>query len=298
MVNHIPVNVSNCGLCGEVFNADDENTLVWNHGVGPFQQFRYTECLKCGSATLRNRPDQYEKREYYSSEYYTTRERSYLKCWLDKQFVRQSFIGRIYSKFVGGYPGFEEYRKIGLSEVVLDYGGGDGRLTNCLRELGIGHACSYDPFGLQDTNRIWATQWTTVILEHSFEHIDFVIELLQSLEWKKLIITVPIYDSSARKYFKESWLGFDAPRHVFIPSKKFMRDILPTYIGAKLTRSVEVGQGSHCSISEYLDKTGNRPSAIRTGISRLLRSNKTEKLDTEYSRILNNSDSVMFIYEK
>lgn len=65
MVNHIPINVDNCGLCGEVFVPTNESIVAWTRN-SPLISYHYMVCSKCRSYTLdrdmpRNKLGRYDK---------------------------------------------------------------------------------------------------------------------------------------------------------------------------------------------------------------------------------------------
>ena len=137
---------------------------------------------------------------------------------------------------------------------ILDIGCGTGNLLLELRELGFIHLVGIDPYiekdieykngvkilkrTIQEFSESENGKYDLIMFHHSFEHIQEPFETLEAS--KKLLnsdgivlIRTPVVDSWAWENYRENWVQIDAPRHIFIYSRKSM-EILAQKTGFKI----------------------------------------------------------------
>ena len=63
------------------------------------------------------------------------------------------------------------------------------------------------------------------MFNHSFEHMENPFEVMNQSNRllnknKFLLVRIPVADSYAFKHYRENWCSLDAPRHLFLHTKK------------------------------------------------------------------------------
>jgi 2-polyprenyl-3-methyl-5-hydroxy-6-metoxy-1,4-benzoquinol methylase len=123
---------------------------------------------------------------------------------------------------------------------ILDVGSGAGRLLLSLQRSGFKSLTGIDPFIEKDINykngvlvlkkNIFKLEgeFDLIMLHHSFEHMDFPLEILQKLRTLlsnngTIIIRIPVTGGFAWRKYNESWVQLDAPRHFFLHSIQSMQ---------------------------------------------------------------------------
>ena len=197
----------------------------------PAPQFQIVKC-ECGFVYLNPRPEESEISKYYSNDNYTPHQQNTV-----------NIFDRIY-KFVQLFTLRWKYRKISVfkkSGKLLDIGGGQGEFCNYMKNSG------WDVL-LQDNSELARDiaknngldtiislssideneKFDVITMWHSLEHIheiyktmDLVKKLLD--ESGILLIAVPNIDAHEQKYYKENWVPFDAPRHLYHFSPKSLK---------------------------------------------------------------------------
>ena len=126
---------------------------------------------------------------------------------------------------------------IGFKDSILDVGCGKGILAHKMKESGFENIMGIDPFidetikyknGLQipkkdfyDINKTY----DFIMFNHSFEHMEKPLEVIKHSnkilkQNKFLLLRIPVADSYAFKHYRENWCSLDAPRHLFLHTKK------------------------------------------------------------------------------
>jgi len=67
-----------------------------------------------------------------------------------------------------------------------------------------------------------------VMFNHSFEHMENPLQVMKKSNEllklnKTLLIRIPVADSYAFKHYKENWCSLDAPRHLYLHTKKSVK---------------------------------------------------------------------------
>jgi SAM-dependent methyltransferase len=253
-----------CRICGNI--EDNKEYIIKEMHFGFEEEFTYFQCKECGCLQIKNIPDNLSK--YYPSNYY-----SFNPANLEKRgiisFVKTIFklIRNSYAIFNHGLVGkiiysFYPYEALrSLSRVrlnknskILDVGCGTGKLLLELRDLGFTHLVGIDPYiekdieykngvkilkkTIQEFSESENGKYDLIMFHHSFEHIQEPFETLEAC--KRLLnpdgivlIRTPVADSWAWGNYRENWVQIDAPRHIFIYSRKSM-EILAPKIGFKI----------------------------------------------------------------
>ena len=141
---------------------------------------------------------------------------------------KKGFFGFLYlfvQKIMFRYKLRNLKNHINKNKTVLDYGSGDGRFAEYLNQLRI-KTMTYDPFvkKLHESEpfvcQTAENQVDTLTMWHVLEHIpdldSSIKAIYNSIKNKgSLVIAVPNIDSFDSKLYKESWAGFDVPRHLY-----------------------------------------------------------------------------------
>jgi len=242
-----------CKICNNVAN---NNTIkVKEMMFGTKEEFEYMICNNCRCAQLVNVPDDMSK--YYPKKFYSLRKNDFIirnniirnlkkiryLTYLNipvpfKDIFKKAFHGR-------GFYDWISYAKITFDENILDIGSGTGSLINGLYNEGFKNLTGIDPFIEKDIiinekikifkkdifqfdnrNKLF----DFIIVNHVFEHIEgplrFLLRLRELIKpGKYILVRIPFLDSYAFEKYKENWVQFDAPRHIFLYGNKSI-DIL------------------------------------------------------------------------
>lgn len=231
-----------CEICN---NATNNQILsVREMYFGTREVFDYLECSNCGCLQLINPPNDYSV--HYPKDYFTFlqkhegRIKSILNRFRDRAAMGdETLIGNILlGKF--GEPTYVTRMKhagVGLKDFILDVGCGKGILLHKMKESGFEKLLGIDPFidetiiyknGLKILKKNFEElegKFDLIMFNHSFEHMEKPFQVIKYsnklLEINKfLLLRIPVADSYSFKHFKENWCSLDAPRHLFLHTKK------------------------------------------------------------------------------
>lgn len=229
----------NCEICnktsGVTLNARDFITR---------DIFKYQHCFNCGTLTLIDVPLNFEK--YYSKEYYSFKivdnknviQR--IKHIRDKyDFFQNNFFGFFFSKISSNanLKSLRNLQNFTKTSQLLDVGCGAGNDIRFLRKNGYENVYGIDPFVEKDVyfneqilvskQDIFSTNgcYDFIVLHHSFEHMNNPAKVFEKLFSLlkidgTLMIRVPVCDSFVFEKYREYWVQLDAPRHIFLHTKK------------------------------------------------------------------------------
>jgi len=227
----------NCNLC----SADDPQLIGVVHDIA-FDipgEFPLVRCRRCGLIYLKERPTPEEIGNYYPSSYKPYRqaledERYFLIRWARKRNIRKR--RKVIEKYCPQIPGR-----------ILDVGCSTGIFLNEMHQAGwktkgveINQAAANyarQRFGLEVDN---GTLLDTKFHPKSFKAITFwdVIEHtynpLKTLQYTNYLLedngivalTIPHWNSLDRTLFGMEWIGFDAPRHLYVFPQNTLQDML------------------------------------------------------------------------
>jgi SAM-dependent methyltransferase len=235
-----------CRIC-----ANSERNKTWaccEKMFGWGDEFTYLECARCGCLQLSEVPGDLSR--YYPPNYYSFS----LKPALTRGFRRRlaglrdfsaatgtGMLGRFLGKLI---PARADVASLGLVPVngqsrILDLGCGSGELLSMLHRAGFRELTGVDPFIANDSEvlpglrvqkkelREVQGEFDLIMLHHVFEHLEFPHQALSDYRDKlsrngKILLRFPTVDSEAWEKYRENWVQLDAPRHLFLHSRKSM----------------------------------------------------------------------------
>lgn len=113
---------------------------------------------------------------------------------------------------------------------VLDYGAGDGSFSKYLITKNY-TVDTYEPILNNEVSTIANKKYDLITLWHSLEHMHNIndeIEIIKNHlnENGKILIAVPNIDSVDARIFKDNWIAYDAPRHLYHFNYNTIKDLL------------------------------------------------------------------------
>lgn len=218
--------------------------------MGSGDEFEYFKCPKCGCLQISKIPQNlahYYDNGYYSFNLKNKFEEAPLRSWIDKHRVKAAlFQNDILGQILNAISKPLEYipwileGKASLNSSILDVGCGQGRLLLRMALGGFKNLTGIDPFienDLEYTNgvKIYKEdlqtftekkhQYDVIMLHHSFEHmpeqflaLNATAKLLKSNG--TILLRIPLCDSYAWEHYEKNWVQLDAPRHLFLHTKK------------------------------------------------------------------------------
>jgi SAM-dependent methyltransferase len=160
---------------------------------------------------------------------------------------------------------------------ILDVGCGEGELLEYLAVAGYRNLTGIDPFiePVTDSTRGYRIfrrtldeehgTYDVVMLHHSLEHVTDPAATLRDVRRVvhpngRVLVRLPVAGSYGWRTYRESWLGLEPPRHLFIPSVEGMRR-LAADAGLQIESTVFDGPAACYALSELwaVDKTFERP---------------------------------------
>lgn len=249
--------IISCKICSNEHGNQILNVREMYFGTR--EEFDYLECSNCGCLQLLNPPKDYSV--HYPKNYFTFQQRhegklkSILNRFRDRTAMgEKSFIGNILLKKFGEptYVSRMKIAGVGLQDSILDVGCGKGILLHKMKESGFENVIGIDPFingeiiypnGLKILKKNFVEldgKSDLIMFNHSFEHMEKPFEVIKHSnkilkENKFLLIRIPVADSYAFKHFRENWCSLDAPRHLFLHTKKSI-EILANQSGFEIKK--------------------------------------------------------------
>ena len=197
--------------------------------------FDYRECSECGAISIVSVPTDLGK--YYGQGYYSFKSDSPelatgWRGWVER--VRSEILTETWE------DRFERrtWKRLGLPHDarILDVGCGAGQWLDSLHSRGYRNLSGIDSFlepSLEETVPFPIQRkqikemdggWDLIAYHHVLEHVpDPVRELTLAMDRLRpggaLLVRVPVADSWVRRRFETAWVQWDAPRHLWIPTR-------------------------------------------------------------------------------
>ncbi|MFZ1518104.1 MAG: class I SAM-dependent methyltransferase [Ignavibacteriaceae bacterium] len=234
-----------CTICDNQFH---NNILkVREMYFGTREVFDYLNCSNCSCLQLINPPKDfsihYPKNYFTFNQKHENKVKSLLNRFRDKAAMgEKSFLGNIlYKKF--GEPTYISRLKIvgvNINDSILDVGCGQGILLHKMKESGFENVIGIDLFidetigyknGLKILKKNYSDMdglYDLIMFNHSFEHMEYPLKVMKKSNEllklnKTLLIRIPVADSYAFKHYRENWCSLDAPRHLYLHTKKSIK---------------------------------------------------------------------------
>ena len=213
------------------------------------EEFDYFQCANCGCLQIGTAPQdlsRYYPRDYFSLEKPKLSERlalfsSLKQARLKHALGQKNALGAVLS-IIGGIPSIPEWvikAHLRTDSRILDVGCGQGQRLLQLRRKGFSSLTGIDPHIASNIRyRCGVTVYKMqveditehfdfVTLNHSFEHMSDPLNTLKKLRDITnpngyVMIRIPIADSFAWRNYGSDWFQIDAPRHLFLHTRKSM----------------------------------------------------------------------------
>jgi SAM-dependent methyltransferase len=249
--------------------------------------FEYNVCARCSSIYLSDTTIDLAK--HYPEDYY-----SYTNTRPPIQTVAENFVCGRRARFVLGLLRQAGARPDRRARVV-DVGSGAGDLLRAFVRLGYRNVLGVDPYLRSDVdtagimverrqlqvlarNPTYAATAGVVMFHHSLEHVfDPAAHLLAAREllapYGGIVVRVPVVNYAWERY-GTYWVGFDAPRHVAIPSERGMH-ALAERVGLNVVRVRYDSTENQFVVSDAYCRGLTQPQAFpscppRTALRKLL----------------------------
>jgi len=230
--------------------------------------FPYFHCDACGSLSLEQIPADLA-RYYPETGYY-----SFNETPPPPRIGWRSRINAVYERLIG-VPALDVdlIRKYvpDTSARILDVGSGAGLKLRELYAANYRNLTGIDPFLPSSLERETPIRlkkcslaeaggnWDLIMYHHVLEHIaDPVAEMRsaasQLADNGYLLIRVPMADSFAFRHYGENWVQLDAPRHLWIPSRRALIEIGRKY-GLQIQRTIDDSTPHQFWASRFYKKT-------------------------------------------
>lgn len=240
-----------CKICG---NAEGNQAFTAREMMyGSKDKFEYFECRSCGCLQVLLIREDLSK--YYPEDFYAFQQvpketyqssswlRSYLRRVRAKYLISgKGVIGKAILRSTGDYFGktydWDWFKKTstGLESSILDVGCGAGKMLRAMEEHGFSCLTGIDPYIEQDVTygpiKLYKKTleqldgtFELIMLHHSFEHMPDPLATLKQLNrllkpMHCALIRIPVAGSFAWKKYGVNWAQLDAPRHIFLHTKK------------------------------------------------------------------------------
>jgi SAM-dependent methyltransferase len=286
-----------CRVCG---NTEGNRSFFPKEMMfGWREEFEYLECARCGCLQIARIPADLAK--YYPSDGYYSYKAPKQKRdpgWLlalrhlrTRYLLGEfSFVGMLLAKASKPQEHFDWLSgRATLDSRILDVGCGAGGLLLKLQREGFRSLLGADPFIQADIDygngvKILKRgvdelegQYDFIMLHHSFEHMPDPAASLKSLSSRlapggTLLLRIPVADCWARRHYGLDWMAWDAPRHLYLHTRKSM-ELLAAGAGMEIAGVAHDSSGQQISSSElyirgvpYVEhgkyRPGGRPDAF------------------------------------
>lgn len=179
------------------------------------------------------------------------------KIYLNSRFKLKFFAGKFFDFFLPTSQPLASLKlpyffkildeiKSDFNDKILDVGSGTGYGLVLMNQYGFTNLTGIDPFIKQDIiynqnvkiikKEFGEVQglYDIILFQHSFEHMPEPSKIFEHLNSvtnnnSNVIISIPVADSYAWKYYRTNWVQIDAPRHYFIHTKRSIELLAAKY---------------------------------------------------------------------
>ncbi len=222
---------------------------------GSREKFEYLKCNSCGLLWIKNIPENLG--DYYPDNYFSFKkgkkfQNNIIRHTIDllrvKSELNQGKFHIFTNKFIKrlDYLDWIKYANLDQTANILDIGCGSGKLLQKMRLGGFANTQGLDPFieqtiyynngltihkqELEEFAQLNPHKFDLIMLHHSYEHMSEpakVMDKLAAMLSKNglLLIRIPLCDSLAWERYHENWAHLDAPRHLFLHTKKSLKTL-------------------------------------------------------------------------
>ncbi len=243
-----------CGICGP---GEGARHTAREKMFGLGDEFGYFECGRCGALQLVDVPADLG-RYYPAGRYYSLqatgapRAGTWLRRWVAKKRDEAQALGRggVFGRLARRHSNPVMAAAAALLEAcpvrsrrakILDIGCGSGVLLRGLAGAGFTRLYGADPFAPEEpgegsegvtlyrceASEVPEGDFDLILLTHSLEHIGDQMGTLRAVarllgERGVCRIETPIADSEAWRRYGVDWVELDAPRHLFVHTRRSM----------------------------------------------------------------------------
>lgn len=220
-----------CRGCG--YDQPIAQHTVKERQFGTGEAFTYSECVRCGALSIDHVPSDLDR--HYPDDYYAHQAPPKISSPTIKERIsRHLFGGHTVQRHLERI-----FRQIQITQNsrILDIGCGAGHWLHQLHQSGYRNLTGYDPYLSTPEQQLPGLSirkgsiddakgdQDLICYHHVLEHVpDPCSEIAKAARHLKpgghLLIRVPIADSWARRKFGTRWVQWDAPRHLWVPTRK------------------------------------------------------------------------------
>jgi SAM-dependent methyltransferase len=228
-----------CSLCAS--DKTEAVIVLEDYGYGLPGQFPLVRCLECGLLYISPRPTVEEMGRYYPVNYAPYKTAIDDESWALMRWVRRRNI-RKYRRVVERYTTvplkkildigcstgifLDEMRSAGWCVEGIELSAAAVQYANKRFDLDIIEGRLIDVYEQIDAGSISAaTLWD--VLEHTYDPFK-TLAILNTILSKDgiIVLTIPHWESLDRKVFANYWIGYDAPRHLYVFTREVIRTLL------------------------------------------------------------------------
>ena len=214
----------NCIIC----NSKDNFKLIESVCDRFKKQDSYNilEC-SCGMVMLNPRPNISNIAEHYESNDY------------QPHYKKNNLLNLLYriAQFINNNSKASVIGKYFKKGSLLDFGGGDGQFNSYMARNKWNsiyyepHLEKKDSHHIVDITELNKESFDVITMFHSVEHLHNIHESLSNIynlldPQGVLLISFPNYYAYEKSFFKEHWIAYDAPRHLYHFSPKSIEKLL------------------------------------------------------------------------
>jgi SAM-dependent methyltransferase len=214
---------------------------------GSREPFVYLRCGGCGSASIGSVPGDLGR--HYPPDYLSFGSphpsgrfgRLLKRARARHRLESRDPLGAILLLVAGDVPYLEWCRRAGVSRHhrILDVGSGEGHLIVGMAGAGFRDLTGVDPYLPANRSPLPGVRlirgelgdlderFDLVMLHHSLEHMADPVDAMGHVRrllnpGGAVIVRLPLIGGFAERTYGEHWVQWDAPRHLFVPSRRGM----------------------------------------------------------------------------